>query len=219
MSSFMKDKWNEFDWEKELKKDDKRIAAYMEELPRYIDLPSEDDVIMKRILEKPELIPADPNLALDSLDDFFPEEEDPSPITEDWKTQPGSDFYMAASRLSRMWAQSYAGDTSEPVAVHGIRILCLYGEIMARTWDLIDMEDEDYPALRIALCKRLLVNVNALMGEFSFLEENAPAQKETALFHYGQLLIFRNKILNLLHKFRFPDEGKKGGKKQKPDRQ
>ena len=42
----LKEYWNEFDWERELKKDDARISTYMSELPRYIDLPSEDAVIM-----------------------------------------------------------------------------------------------------------------------------------------------------------------------------
>ena len=42
----LKDYWTEFDWEAELKKDDARISTYMLELPRYIDLPSEDAVIM-----------------------------------------------------------------------------------------------------------------------------------------------------------------------------
>ena len=54
MADFRKDQWDEFAWEKELKKDDRRIEAYMQELPRYIDLPSEDDLIMKRVMEKPE---------------------------------------------------------------------------------------------------------------------------------------------------------------------
>ena len=53
----LKDYWTEFDWEAELKKDDARISTYMQELPRYIDLPSEDAVIMKHIQDKPELVP------------------------------------------------------------------------------------------------------------------------------------------------------------------
>ena len=59
MPGSLKDNWNEFDWEHELRKDDERVAAYMDELPRYIDLPAEDTVIMKHIQEKPGLVPTD----------------------------------------------------------------------------------------------------------------------------------------------------------------
>ena len=53
----LKENWNEFDWERELRKDDARVSTYMSELPRYIDLPDEDGVIMKQIQRRPELIP------------------------------------------------------------------------------------------------------------------------------------------------------------------
>ena len=53
-----KEKWNEFDWELELRKDDARVCAYAADLPKYIDLPDEDGVIMTRIQKHPELAPA-----------------------------------------------------------------------------------------------------------------------------------------------------------------
>ena len=40
---------DEFEWEKEIRKDDDRVHDYLVELPRYIDLPDEDKVISKRI--------------------------------------------------------------------------------------------------------------------------------------------------------------------------
>ena len=40
---------DEFEWEKEIRKDDDRVHDYLAELPRYIDLPDEDKVISKRI--------------------------------------------------------------------------------------------------------------------------------------------------------------------------
>ena len=39
------DSRDEFDWEKEIRKDDDRVHDYLAELPRYIDLPDEDKVI------------------------------------------------------------------------------------------------------------------------------------------------------------------------------
>ena len=45
MASPLQELWNEFDWEKELRKDDERIHTYFRELPSYIDLPNEDELI------------------------------------------------------------------------------------------------------------------------------------------------------------------------------
>lgn len=203
MSDAFKDHWNEFQWEKELRKDDARVAAYMQELPLYIDLPSEDEVIMKHIQEKPGLVPADGNLAGTFLDNMFNDEEEAEiDLSDDWQKRDGADFYVAASRLARMWALYFAKDISAEVTLFGMRILCLYGELMARSGDLIDMEDEEYLALRIAICKRLLRIVNDLMGEFRTLQNHYPNATEKADFYFDQLLIFRDKLLTLLKKYR-----------------
>ena len=138
----------------------------------------------------------------------FPEEES-APIADDWQNQPGSEFYMAGCRLGRMWALSLASDFSEESTLCGTRILCLYGSIMARAWDLIDMEEKEDSSLRIALCKRLLVSVNDLMGEFRSLAETSLKIAPAAELHYGQMLIFRDKILKMLHDLRFPGEKKR----------
>ncbi len=212
MPGALKDNWNEFDWEVELRKDDERVAAYMDELPRYIDLPAEDAVIMKHIQEKPGLVPPDGDYSGTFLDNLFePEEEGEVDFTEDWQKKDGADFFLAAGRLSRLWAQFFAGESSPEITRSGLKILCLYGKIMARSGDLIDMEDGDCIPLRIALVKRLLSDVNDLLGEFSRLQEACPSAGEICEFHFDNLLTFRDKLLALLKKYRscgFPGGGK-----------
>ena len=206
MPGSLKDNWDEFDWEKELRKDDERVAAYMDELPRYIDLPSEDAVIMKHLKEKPGLVPPDGDYAGTFLDNIFEEDfESEADFTEDWQKKDGAEFYIAASRLSRLWAQFYAVQTDPRFTVPAIRVLCLYGKIMARSGDLIDMADDDYVPLRIALIKRLLADVNDLMGLFSSLRDTFPDSEECAEcadFHFEGLLTFREKLFSLLKKYR-----------------
>lgn len=204
MPGSLKDHWNEFDWERELRKDDARVAVYMDELPRYIDLPAEDAVIMKHIEEKPGLVPADGDYSGTFLDNMFePEPEDgDADFTEDWQQRDGAEFFIAASRLARMWAQ-FGAWSDDPAAVRtNLRILCLYGKIMARSGDLIDMEEDDYIQLRIALVKRLLSDINELMGEFSSLPERHPVPSACAEFHFESLMTFREKLLDLLKKYR-----------------
>ena len=204
MPGSLKDHWNEFEWESELRKDDARVAAYLDELPRYIDLPAEDAVIMKQIQEKPGLVPADGDYSGTFLDNMFEPEEESGEVdfTEDWQQKDGAEFFIAGGRLARLWAQFFARETAPEVTRHGMRILCLYGKIMARSGDLIDMEEDDYVPLRIALVKRLLADVNELMGEFSVLSGLVPAVQEAADFHFENLLSFRDKLLDLLRKYR-----------------
>ena len=57
MTSSSQDLWDEFDWERELRKDDGRIHTYLAELPSFIDLPGEEDLIYKRIQRHEELVP------------------------------------------------------------------------------------------------------------------------------------------------------------------
>ena len=208
----LKDNWNEFDWETELRKDDERVAAYMDELPRYIDLPAEDAVIMKHIREKPGLVPPDGDYSGTFLDNMFElEGEGEVDFTEDWQKKDGADFFLAAGRLARLWAQFFAGEISPEITCPSLKILCLYGKIMARSGDLIDMEDGDYIPLRIALVKRLLSDVNDLLGEFSRLQEQLPSAEENCRFHFDNLLTFREKLLVLLKKYRsgrIPGENK-----------
>ena len=117
----------------------------------------------------------------------------------------GAEFYIAASRLSRLWAQFFALQSDPKITVPAIRILCLYGKIMARSGDLIDMADDDYVPLRIALVKRLLADVNDLMGLFTTLRETFPDSSECAEcadFHFESLMTFREKLFALLKKYR-----------------
>ena len=86
-----KEKWNEFDWELELRKDDARVNTYANDLPKFIDLPDEDGVIMNRMKKRPELAPAGGDwsklgpVPYDSGGEESDEEEEPPPENDvDW---------------------------------------------------------------------------------------------------------------------------------------
>ncbi len=200
----LKDYWTEFDWEAELKKDDARISTYMQELPRYIDLPSEDAVIMKHIQDRPELVPFGGDYKNSSLAGLFENTDYEEDITfsEEWQKRDGSDFYIVLGRLSKLWAQHFATLSGRGETVGGMRILCLYGKLMARCADIIDMEDEEYPALRIAIMKRLLADANLLLGEFRSFSSRFPASRAKADFHFEHVIVLREKMLTLLEKYR-----------------
>ena len=159
---------------------------------------------MKHIKDKrPGLVPPDGDYSGTFLDNMFePEEEAEVDFTEDWQKKDGATFFIAAGRLARLWAQFSAAHLPPRFTRSNLRILCLYGKIMARSGDLIDMEDGDLIPLRIALVKRLMADVNSIMGEFAELREAFPDSAECADLHFESLLTFREKLFALLRKYR-----------------
>ena len=89
-----------------------------------------------------------------------------------------------------------------------MRILALYGKLMARSADIIDMDEEEYPALRIAIVKRLLADVNRLLGEFRLFGSRFSGSGTKADFHFEHLMLLREKMLKLLEKYRSHGDGK-----------
>jgi len=204
MGGPLKEHWNEFDWERELRKDDARVNTYMNELPRYIDLPDEDAVIMKQIQRRPELVPQGSDwerMPLQSLFDEIDYDEDYM-SSDEWQRRDGADVYMLLGRLSSQWAVAFASNIHKDAIQPGLRILCLYGKLMARTADILDFDSDEFPALRIAICKRISRDIDILIGEFKAIVEAQPSLQVKADGHVAHLQQAREKILDIIVKCR-----------------
>jgi len=204
MGGPLKETWNEFDWERELRKDDARVNTYMNELPRYIDLPDEDAVIMKQIQRRPELVPQGVDwerMPLQSLFDEIEYDEDYM-ASDEWQRRDGADVYMLLGRLSAQWAVAFSGSLHKDAIPPGLRILCLYGKLMARTADILDFDSDEFPALRIAICKRISRDIDKLIGEFKGVVEAQPSLHVKADGHVAHLQQAREKILDIIVKCR-----------------
>lgn len=185
-----KDLWNEFDWELELRKDDARVNTYANDLPKFIDLPDEDGVIMKRMQKRGDLAPAGGDwsnlgpVPYDSDDGNEDDEDDvpqPGENDFDWQKTPGAVAYSECARMARDWAAFYALVHQPELLMPTMKILCLYGKLMARSGDIIDMSLEQEESdterslpLRIALCKRLLFDINTILGMLVRLQADFP---------------------------------------------
>ena len=153
---------DEFDWEKEIRKDDDRVHDYLVELPRYIDLPDEDKVISKRIRRRGstwEDFAPDEDGYDDDYDDDIPEEDFTS-------RRDGSDVYTAASKMAIDLTEYFAVEKDPAVARSMMRALTLLGKLMARSLDILRLEDGELITFRIALTKRFLSDLNELIGEY-----------------------------------------------------
>jgi hypothetical protein len=161
------DSRDEFDWEKEIRKDDDRVHDYLAELPRYIDLPDEDKVISKRIRRRgstwEDFAPPD---------DDYDDEEDDVPEEDFIRHRDGSDVYSAASKMAIDLTDCFAVERDPATAKAMMRALTLLGKLMARSLDILHLDDGDLIAFRIALTKRFLADINELIGEYEKFPED-----------------------------------------------
>ena len=154
---------DEFDWEKEIRKDDDRVHDYLVELPRYIDLPDEDKVISKRIRRRGSTW--DDDFAAD--DDGYDDDYDDDIPEEDFAHhRDGSDVYTAASKMAIDLTEYFAVEKDPAVAKAMLRALTLLGKLMARSLDILRLEDGELVTFRVALTKRFLADLNELIGEY-----------------------------------------------------
>ena len=156
------DSRDEFDWEKEIRKDDDRVHDYLAELPRFIDLPDEDKVISKRIRRRGSTWEDFSEPSEDDYDD----ECDDVPEEDFVRHRDGSDVYTAASKMAIDLTEYFAVEKDQAAARSMMRALTLLGKLMARSLDILRLEDGDLISFRIALAKRFLADLNELIGEY-----------------------------------------------------
>ena len=69
------DRWDEFTWAREIRKDELRISGYFRALPERLDLPDEDDLIFKELMSQSELVPSGPGDAATLMQEAMDPEE------------------------------------------------------------------------------------------------------------------------------------------------
>lgn len=218
MPSPLKEQWSEFDWEKELRKDDERVNVYFRELPKYIDLPFEDEMIYRKIqrrreiaphgMDWPEQMPAKP----DPKEAESPEmEAERKKWEEEWQKREGAVIYIACGRIARALGAVFAEKTSDPQTEEFVlQAQCLTGKIMARVTDILEMDPAEMPALRIALCKRLHADFNGIIGlVVDAIPEKDPECREILIFIRNIALDCREELLRIMEHAREIDEEQK----------
>lgn len=212
MPSPLKEHWSEFDWEQELRKDDARVNAYFQELPRFIDLPAEDEIIYRHIQRKKSLAPTGEPwpMKLPPKEELSPEEaeEERKRWDEEWQKRPGASIYILCGRIVRKFCTVFSEKTTSPEeAEHTIKILSILGRIMARVTDVIELEPDEMPALKIALCKRLSADCNEILG---LMEKLGNTDEETAeILHLAreEVLHLRGDALTIIREIRTGKNG------------
>jgi len=184
---------SEFEWEREFRRIDARLAACMAEIPSVLDLPGEEELLKRRLAKKrPEFASGKWELPkpIDAA------EFDDLGFPDDWRKREGADIYIAAETLCGNWARGMS--VALPVSSRGvaIEILCRHGKILGYAVDLIDSSREEDAGIQIALCKRLVDEIETILATLD--HETIP--KRVVERHHLSLRELRQKTLDLLFK-------------------
>lgn len=201
---------SEFDWEKELRRDDDRVRTYLSELPTFIDLPQEDAVILKRIQCREERIPRAVPLFQEKWDpDFDPDPEEEREARDAWLRREGADIFLASVRLARGFVMLYAMDPKTARSPEFMSLLTILGKISAKLADTVELAPDELPALKRALCKRIVSDLNDAIGLQNFLLNNAGNEETVShLCSLGtQLRVIREDVLAMLFRARGKSKG------------
>ena len=195
--------WNEFRWEKEIRQDEKRIRRYFQILPFCLDLPDEEDSIINKLMAQPDLVPsgANSNGAENSLDIFFDDEEEHLDIVE-LKDRRDSDIFLLLHKLSLEWNIILVHDLRRSLRKSGLVTTCTFGKLIARSIDIIELEDAQMPQFKISLLKRLLSGINELLGQINSFSRRQKTLREKLHSFSQQLHYIREKVIYILHETR-----------------
>lgn len=194
--------WNEFEWERELRKDERRVQYYFSELPHFIDLPEEEEIILKKMKNNPELVSAGDNFEDIGNAMFFDEPEEDLFLSDDWVHKDGAKLYMQLSKLASQWSIAFASELPDSLLPDGLRITCLYGRVLAYMAELLDDEQDEMPGFSICVGKRVHAGINTLIGEFGVMAERCPGLLDEINSYVNHLQSLREKLLDLVSKSR-----------------
>lgn len=191
-------KWDEFKWESIFREEDQCINTYMHELPRYIDLPDEEEILFSRIKKLQKSLP-EANELYDSLFECTCEDcEDDFLLPEDWRNLKGADIYRKVLELSMVWTKLYSASFKREIMNCGLKGICLYGILLSRIVGVMEIP-VDMPSLVIANCKRLNNTINEIIGLTNKISSCQPELSARMDEQATRLLLIREKILNLMY--------------------
>lgn len=198
--------WDEFAWERELRKDELRISRYFKTLPGCLDLPGEDDMIYRTLMAQPELVPTgvrDPR-SISMFND--PDGDADEDLRGDQPPRRGN--FEALRRLEALasdWNLLVASELDDRHFAEALAVTCAFGKLLARVLNLSDVEEvPETVNLRISLAKRILADINELSIRLEeFRKKELLADHRLARF-LEQMTYLRESALDLLAVLRTP---------------
>jgi len=199
--------WDEFRWEQEIQRDELRINCYFRTLPRFLDLPGEDEMLAETISARPELKSAVPGMnAMNNAWSYLSDEFAPEPESGDENDEqgpplrrPGENLIEAIDGLAAAW-NGYCALNEGPFS-GTLSVACLYARLLARAADFFDVPEKN-AALKRCLGKRTVGDLQELIDVLNTLEGLRPRMKRVCLFHKRRLAALGRRLKECLNRIK-----------------
>jgi len=188
---------SEFDWEREIRRDERRISKYYRELMYCLDLPGEEEIINEQLSgHRGNPVPAGtPGDVLNNRR-FFDHDDDEE---EDQPPRPYSPLVTLADRLAAEWCAVSASMLDERLFISGgVSIACAYAKLLGRIADFADADPVHEKTLRISLLKRAIADINDLAGAFHEIGNWQDSIRDAAARQVDELSLLRERLTDLL---------------------
>ena len=167
--------WDEFDWEKMMRKGDKFANKYFKLLKRFGQLPHGDDVILNKLGGLAPALLAEDDIFMElSLEEDFSEgdfNDEDFEIVEDLVYFEKHPAFTLLRHVAIGWCNIFSTYLSAEHRLQGVHILFHLGRGLAHLAGAIGDGIYDEPAGFIASTKRALVQVNEAIGKIEQLSE------------------------------------------------
>jgi hypothetical protein len=190
---------SEFDWEREIRRDERRISSYYRELMYCLDLPGEEEIINEQLSgHHGTPVPAGkPNDVLNNSRRFFFDRDDED--DEEQPPRPYSPLVTLVDRLAAEWCAVSASMLDDRLfTAGGLAIACAYAKLLGRIADFADADPVREKTLRISLLKRAVADINDLAGAFREVGNWQPSIRETAARQIDELSLLRERLTDML---------------------
>jgi hypothetical protein len=189
--------WNEFQWEREIRRDERRISCYFRELACCLDLPGEEEMIYGNLPGCGGLVPSGNATGWRMWDAFEPE-EDFDEETPETRRRAGDELIAQLDKLSCEWNVIYAAALRESLREEGLAVGCGFGKLQRRLADFTDTDAVEMRQLKLSLGKRALSDLNELTGMLRAIGELQRSLRPSLILLIELLQQIRERIVDLL---------------------
>lgn len=208
MERFELRNWDEFRWENEIRRDERRICAYFSFLPLHLDMPDEEEAISRRIAAHRELVPGENANVLHCRSYFASEaedEEEDGETDEDTEPQVPSVFSSGELIIDMLddllcqWNENYISTFPVNMRSWGVNVACFYSRLLTRVTDFADActSAEADPGLRTALAKFVLSDIRVLKTVLDFISGSRPGTEQLIRQHLKKISLVNDWTIHL----------------------
>ena len=206
MEHFQPRNWDEFRWESEIRRDERRICAYFSAVLDHLDMPDEEESISRTVAAKKELI-SDLNesvlhcwsyLAPDPADeDEESDEEGGSRVPTVFSS--GELMIDMLDDLACQWNENYISTFPDHLRPWGVSAACFYSRLLARIADFADActSAEADQGLRTTLAKFVLSDIKVLEETLEFISSYIPEVEPLIRKHLKKISLVNDWVVHL----------------------